>query len=282
MKPTSVKFYDHINLTDDEIKQIFDGVFLPGEPVNIKIHFGEPGNTTAFTPEIVRPYIDALNEMGFKTVLWDCPVFYPSPRKTKKGYEKVVRKKGFMDLTNCEICNEYDSFELHDGEVAEISKMLTEAKNLLVLTHVKGHPCAGFGATIKNIGIGASSPKTKGLIHQMRNLLQHFGWDPDRLGEVVAKGWKHMPREHFLAINIIRDVTKHCDCVGHTTPIIAPDLGVLVSNNVVAIDQASLDMIENATRKGIFFEKNGIDPQLGIDATAKYSGLTKEYRLKKM
>lgn len=274
-----ISHYKSITLSPSELRAIFDGKFVAGEPVYIKIHFGEPGNTTAFTPEIVRPFTDALHELGFATVLWDCPVFYPSPRQTKEGYEQVVRDKGFDKISPCEICDEYDTVQLHDTKTAEIAKLLTNAKNFLVLTHVKGHPSAGFGATIKNIGIGAASPRTKGLIHEVENPGGSFGWDPDRLGEVVAEASKLMPTGHSLFINIIRDVTKYCDCVGHTTPIIAPDLGVLVSDNLVAIDQASLDLIEAATHKDLFLDENEVDPKKGIDATAKYSGLTKDYAL---
>jgi hypothetical protein len=42
---------------------------------------------------------------------------------------------------------------------------LAEAKNLIVLTHVKGHECAGFGGAIKNLGMGALSAKSKSTIH---------------------------------------------------------------------------------------------------------------------
>lgn len=274
-----ITHYKSIALSKDELKDIFKDKFVNSEPIYIKIHFGEPGNTTAFTPEIVQPFTAALQDLGYKTILWDSPVFYPSPRGTKAGYEKVVKDKGFDAISPCEICDDYEEFELHDGKTAQIAKCLTAAKNVLVLTHVKGHPSAGFGATIKNIGIGAASPKTKGLIHEVKDPGQSFGWDPDRLGEVVSIAWQNMPQQNSLFINIIRDVTKYCDCVDHTTPIIAPDLGIIVGDNLVAIDQASLEMIESATHKDLFLQENQVDPRLGIDATAKYSGLAKDYEI---
>jgi uncharacterized Fe-S center protein len=275
-----ISYYKTTTLSPTQLRDIFTGKFVQNEPVYIKIHFGEPGNKTAFTPEIVKPFVGALHDLGLETVLWDCPVFYRSPRDSKAGYEEVVQDKGFTTISPCEICDDYDSVELHDGKTAEIANLLTNAKNLLVLSHVKGHPAAGFGATIKNIGIGAVSPKTKGLVHEMTNPRSwRWGWNPDRLGEITSRCWQLMPQANSLFINIIRDVTKHCDCVGHTTRIIAPDLGVLVGNNLVAIDQAALDLIEQATEPGLFLKKNKVDPRFHIDAAAKYSGLTKEYDL---
>ncbi|GHV26189.1 hypothetical protein FACS1894176_06400 [Bacteroidia bacterium] len=151
MPKSPIQFYDNVNLPTTEREKIFKDQFTPGERVVIKIHFGEPGNKTAFTPKIIAPFIQSLHNLGFETVLRDAPVFYGGPRATKQGYEKVVAEKGFTKLTNCEICDEYDTMPLHDGESAEVATLLTNAKNLLVLTHVKGHPAAGFGATIKNI-----------------------------------------------------------------------------------------------------------------------------------
>jgi uncharacterized Fe-S center protein len=212
--------------------------------------------------------------------LRDAPVFYGGPRATKEGYEQVIAEKGFTKLTTCEICDEYDTMPLHDGETAEVATILTNAKNLLVLTHVKGHPAAGFGATIKNIGIGAMSPKTKGLVHEMTSPTDERGFNQDRLGEVVAVAHQKMPANQ-LFVNIIRDVTKFCDCASEPGEIIASDIGTLISENLVAIDQASLDLLNQQAGRNLFAEENGIDPQPSIDACAKYSGLTKEYELVK-
>ncbi|MFH1106149.1 MAG: DUF362 domain-containing protein, partial [Candidatus Aenigmatarchaeota archaeon] len=48
----------------------------------------------------------------------------------------------------------------------EIAKELAEADGVLVLTHVKGHTCSGFGGAIKNLGMGALSPKSKADVHE--------------------------------------------------------------------------------------------------------------------
>lgn len=45
-------------------------------------------------------------------------------------------------------------------------KDLVDADGVLVLSHVKGHYCSGFGAGIKNLGMGALSKKSKGMIHE--------------------------------------------------------------------------------------------------------------------
>jgi len=44
-------------------------------------------------------------------------------------------------------------------------------------------------------------------------------------------------------INLARHITPICDCVGFTTMPILPDIGVFGSDDIVAIEQATLDMI---------------------------------------
>ena len=52
------------------------------------------------------------------------------------------------------------------------------------------------------------------------------------------------PEERFY-INIALDITPLCDCWGYTTGNILPDLGILGSKDIVAIDKANLDLTKN-------------------------------------
>ncbi|ADU64276.1 MAG: DUF362 domain-containing protein [Pseudodesulfovibrio sp.] len=53
-------------------------------------------------------------------------------------------------------------------------------------------------------------------------------------------------RKPCLHINFVMDVVPDCDCVGFTDAPICPDIGVLVSLDPVAVDQASLDLVNAA------------------------------------
>ncbi|MFX1513067.1 MAG: DUF362 domain-containing protein [Promethearchaeota archaeon] len=53
-------------------------------------------------------------------------------------------------------------------------------------------------------------------------------------------------RQHDLFyFNLVLDISPVCDCNNHTPRYIAPDIGILASNDPVAIDQASIDLINN-------------------------------------
>jgi uncharacterized Fe-S center protein len=47
-------------------------------------------------------------------------------------------------------------------------------------------------------------------------------------------------------ITFVTHVSPGCDCEGHSDAPICPDIGVLVSVDPVAIDQAALDMVNRA------------------------------------
>lgn len=47
-------------------------------------------------------------------------------------------------------------------------------------------------------------------------------------------------------LNFIIEVTSHCDCIGMIQPCIIPDVGILGSRDIVAIETATLDLIAKA------------------------------------
>ena len=62
----------------------------------------------------------------------------------------------------------------------------------------------------------------------------------ERLAEYALAGTKD--RKCFY-INFLMNITKGCDCAGEAMPKMTEDIGILVSNDPVAIDQASYDLV---------------------------------------
>lgn len=144
-----------------ELKTAFKGC----KKIAIKIHFGEPGNKTAFVPEDIKPITNLLKEIGLKFFLFDSPVMYHSLRNNPKKYKEYAIEKGWGKLGEIVIDNSSVSIKGKNMDY-EIVKPLAEADGVLVISHVKGHECGGFGGAIKNLGMGCQSQKTKGEIHE--------------------------------------------------------------------------------------------------------------------
>lgn len=103
--------------------------------------------------------------------------------------------------------------------------------------------------------------------------------------------------EDMLFINFLTNITMYCDCWGMSTPSLTPDIGVMASRDIVAIDIASLDMIktENLIPNGLpkdrellegnghLFERiHGKDPYLMLRTLAELLDRNGEYHLEQL
>jgi len=140
-----------------ELEKSFKGC----KRIAVKMHFGEVGNTKAFTSKDVKPIVDLLESMGFEYFLYDSSVAYPGPRGNPTTHKLLAKAKGFK---NVELGDEFIDVK-GKNLTYHVCKRLTDADGVLVLTHVKGHVCTGFGGAIKNLGMGALTKKTKSDIH---------------------------------------------------------------------------------------------------------------------
>jgi len=71
------------------------------------------------------------------------------------------------------------------------------------------------------------------------------------LAEAASLVLKNFKSDKVLFVNLLLDISKTCDCypIGDSDPgpKVAPDLGILVSKNIVIIDEASYCLVNMAT-----------------------------------
>ena len=129
-----------------------------------------------------------------------------------------------------------------------MGKNLLNYNSLLVLTLFKGHTMGGFGGSNKNIGIGCADGRIgKAMIHTVEgsdNLwsisMEEF---MERMTESVKATVDHFG-EHIVYINVMRNMSVSCDCEGCAAePVVTPNVGILASTDILAVDQASVDLI---------------------------------------
>ena len=105
-------------------------------------------------------------------------------------------------------------------------------------------------------------------------------------------------KDRQLYINMLMDITPFCDCCGMTTPALTPDIGILAGRDIVAIEQASLDLIGKATfyqdalppgwncdpdtTKHLFERVHHKNPYAVVKALEKMGMGTTEYTLKEI
>ena len=214
--------------------------------IAIKLHTGEPHGPNILPREMVRGFQANIPDSS----IVECNVLYPSPRQTTEGHRETLRTNGW---TFCPV----DIMD-EDGDVSlpipggkwltelSVGKHILNYDAMLVLTHFKGHTVGGFGGSLKNISIGCASGKLgKQQIHQLPG---DGTWPGGPLFmERMVEGGKAITNhfgQHITYITVLRNMSVDCDCagLGAAAPT-TPDLGIIASTDILAVDQASVDMV---------------------------------------
>ena len=128
-----------------------------------------------------------------------------------------------------------------------VGKNLLNYDSFLALTHFKGHTMGGFGGSDKNIGIGCADGRIgKKWIHTYEGKDQ---WSiseeefMERMTESTQATISYFA--HKIAfINVMRNMSVSCDCEGvNAAPVVTPDVGIVASFDILAADQACVDMV---------------------------------------
>lgn len=218
--------------------------------IAIKLHTGEPHG-----PNIIPPaWVQKLQEQIPNSTIVECNVLYGSPRQTTAGHRETLKTNGWT-FSPVDIMDEYGEVVLPSKDAKyvknfKVGKGLINYDSMLVLTHFKGHTMGGFGGSMKNIAIGCGSGGPEGGKAQLHGLLDHNGqWiRGNEFMERMADG-AHAITDHFgkkiVYINVMRRMSVDGDCAGTSAAEpVAPDIGVLASTDILAIDQACIDLVK--------------------------------------
>ena len=127
---------------------------------------------------------------------------------------------------------------------------MTGYDSLFVLTHFKGHAMGGFGGSNKNIGIGCADGRIgKGMIHAKDG--NAWGVVEEELMEKISESTKatiDFFGKNVAYVNVMRNMSVSCDCEGvKAAPVVTPNVGILASLDICAIDCASVDLVHAMT-----------------------------------
>ena len=246
---SSVVFFTH-DLSAEGLKKIYDKVasVLCGK-VAVKLHTGE-----AEGPNIIpRPWVKELlaSRLPDATII-ETNTYYEGTRYTTEAHRKTLEVNGWtfcpVDITDehgvttLPVTNGKWFKEMHVGE------SMTNYDSMLVLTHFKGHTMGGFGGSNKNIGIGCADGRIgKGEIHTAAGSDNMWSIAEEELMERISESTKatiDFFAPHVCYINTMRNMSVDCDCAGpEAEPVVTPDVGILASLDILAVDNACVDLI---------------------------------------
>ena len=238
------------DLSPEGLKKAFDTVApaLKGK-IAIKLHTGEPKG-----PNIIpRPWVKELiqDRLPDATII-ETNTYYIGDRFTTEDHRKTLEINGW-NFAPVDITDEHGTkmLPVEGGKwftEMSVGKSMTDYDSMLTLTHFKGHTMGGFGGSNKNIGIGCADGTTgKKMIHTNTNKPNSWDVDQEELMEKISESTKATIDyfgDQVVYINVLRNMSVSCDCEGVSAqPVVTPDIGILASTDICAIDTASMDLV---------------------------------------
>ena len=245
MKPV---VYFSRTITPEKILELYQklGKTLSGN-VAIKVHSGEPGNQNFLRPEFWKPVVDHVGGTIVET-----NTAYEGGRNTTERHMATFKAHGWskhftvdlLDATGPDLV-----LDIPNGKVLKknyVGKDMVNYDSLLVLSHFKGHPMGGFGGALKQLSIGFASSYGKKYIHGAGDAETFLNADHDAFLESMADAASSV-MAHFktetVYINVMKNMSVDCDCFAKPEDPCIADIGVLISLDPVAIDQACVDLV---------------------------------------
>ena len=217
--------------------------------IGVKLHTGEPQG-----PNIIpSAWVKALLQKDLpQATIIETNTYYEGDRYTSEQHRETLKVNGWT-FCPVDILDEQGTATLPVIGGKWLKKMsvgshLTNYDAMLALTHFKGHTQGGFGGSNKNIGIGCADGRIgKAWIHTTPN--QDNQWDiaveefMERMTESTKATIDYFGK-HVAYVNVMRNMSVSCDCEGIAAqPVVTPDVGILSSTDILAIDQACVDLI---------------------------------------
>jgi uncharacterized Fe-S center protein len=222
--------------------------------VGLKLHTGEQHGSNILPRSWVKELREKEPELKDSAIV-ETNTYYQGDRYTTEQHRETLKVNGW-DFCPVDIMDEEGTAELPVAGAKWLDRIsvgshMLDYDSLVVLTHFKGHTMGGFGGSNKNIGIGCADGRIgKAQIHTVPGSDNMWSIAEEELMERISESAKgtvdfFSSEGHAIAfVNVLRNMSVSCDCEGiHAQPVVTPNVGILASEDMLAIDQASVDMV---------------------------------------
>lgn len=279
------KVYFSNNINSKELVKLYEilGKKLEGN-VAIKLHSGEPGNQNFLGPDFFQ---DIIEHVGGTVV--EANTAYEGERNTSEKHLKALEKHGWTKYFKVDLLDEIGPdllLPIPNGKTIKenyVGKNIKNYNSMLVLSHFKGHPMGGYGGAIKQLSIGIASSYGKAYIHGAGDPKKIWTADHDSFLSSMADAASSVVdlfKGNIVYINVMKNMSVDCDCCSVAEDPCIEDIGVLISTDPVAIDQACIDLVYNSNDPGKAHFIERVETRNGthtINEAANLGFGTKEY-----
>ena len=258
--------------------------------VAVKVHSGEVGNQNFLGPDFFKEIMKEVNG-----TIVECNTAYDGERNTSEKHLKTFEKHGWtqFDVDLLDEVGPDKVLDIPNGKIIKknyVGKNISKYDSMLVLSHFKGHPMGGFGGALKQLSIGVASGYGKMFIHSAGSGKYEEMWTADHnsfleaMADAASSVVDYFDKK-IVYINVMKNMSVDCDCCAVAEDPCIKDIGVLVSLDPVAIDQACVDLVMNSNDPGKdhFMERvNSRNGLLTIEAAEKLGVGSRNYELIKL
>ncbi len=240
------------------------------------------GAASVFVTDLYRDTVDAIDR-GYTEEVFDCPIA-PVCNKEDSDFESFPVEPPFKGMDRIELSKpilesdvllDFSHVKGHGvcgfgGASKNLSMGAVTDRMRQILHSLEGgliwdeEKCIRCNLCVEHCPNGAMEFKEEKLsvFYHDCKFCQHCALVcPRKAIHMTAGGYLDFQRgmamttakllERFLPdralfLNLLMDTTIFCDCWGMTTPRLIPDLGILAGRDIVAIEQATLDLIGRA------------------------------------
>lgn len=250
---TKVYFIDKFD--SESLLKLFNQVnFELKGKVAVKVHSGEPGNQNFLKPEF---WLDLINKVNGTVV--ECNAAYQGRRDTSEKHLLTLREHKWSDYFDVDLMDKDGNdlvLDIPNGKVIKknyVGRNIENYDSMLVLSHFKGHPMGGYGGALKQLSIGIASSFGKAYIHGAGVPEDIWTADHDKFLIAMSDAAKSIVdyfNGNIVYINVMKNLSVDCDCCSVAEDPCMNDIGMLISLDPVAIDQACLDLVYQSNDPG--------------------------------
>lgn len=281
------KVYFSPTITPEKVLELYKllGVTLEGN-VAIKVHSGEPGNQNFLRPDFWKSIVDHVGG-----TIVECNTAYKGGRDTAANHLQTFQKHGWNDFFTVDLLDAEGPdlvLDIPKGKRIQknyVGKDITAYDSCLVLSHFKGHPMGGYGGALKQLSIGFASSYGKKYIHGVGKTEDFWNSDRNHFLESMADAASSVMEffgNRIAYVNVMKNMSVDCDCCAVAEDPCIADIGILVSTDPVAIDQACIDLVYACSDPGKPHLIERIESRNGIhtiEAAAELGLGFREYEL---
>jgi hypothetical protein len=148
-----------------------EDLIAPSNLVAVKLHFGEPGNSTYIRPLFLARIVSYIQRRGGKPFLTDTNTLYAGQRSDSVSHLAAAVANGFA------LSSVGAPLIIADGLLGDacvhvpikgnlfdqipVAHDIYHADGMISVAHFTGHQLTGFAGTIKNLGMGGVSRAAK-------------------------------------------------------------------------------------------------------------------------